>query len=204
MSAIHKLTELFKKFPGIGPRQAERFVYFLLFQNENYRRNLADQIIKIKDEIFTCQECFKFFQKTNGEKICGICSSSNTDNTILMIVAKDVDLENINDSDAYSGRYFVLGGLIPILEKTPEDKVRLNQLTELVKKLASKELKEVIIALSANPEGDYTANYLKNLLQPITEPTNLKISLLGRGLSTGTELEYSDSDTIKNALKHRG
>ncbi|MFA5987369.1 MAG: toprim domain-containing protein [Candidatus Paceibacterota bacterium] len=125
-----------------------------------------------------------------------------------MIVAKDIDLENIKRSGAYTGRYFVLGGLLPILEKHPEEKIRTTKLKDLLTTTLEKDnLREVIVALSANPEGDYTADFLKKYIGDIASATNpstqIKISVLGRGLSTGTELEYSDSDTIKNALKNR-
>lgn len=121
-----------------------------------------------------------------------------------MIVAKDIDLETVHKSGAYDGCYFILGGLIPLFEKEPEKIVRLNQLIDKVEK-ESKEghLKEIILALSANTEGDYTADLIKAKLQPLLERQQIKISTLGRGLSTGTEVEYSDKETILNALKNR-
>jgi recombination protein RecR len=98
----------------------------------------------------------------------------------------------------------VLGGTVPILEKEPERKVRSRELLKTVEKRAKEEgLKEVILAISFNSEGENTAQYIKDILSPLCEKYSLKITLLGRGLSTGTELEYSDSETIKNALKNR-
>jgi recombination protein RecR len=99
--------------------------------------------------------------------------------------------------------YFVLGGTIPILDKEPEKKIRLKELVSLVKKMSKEDLKEVILALNANSEGENTGDFIVSHLSPISNGT-FKVTVLGRGLSTGTELEYADSDTLKNALKHRG
>jgi recombination protein RecR len=103
----------------------------------------------------------------------------------------------------FNGYYFILGGTVPILEKNPEKRIRQNELLSVVEKRIKNGLKEIIIALSYNPEGENTLTYLRQILQTLTEKNNIRISTLGRGLSTGTELEYSDSDTIKNALKNR-
>lgn len=209
MWPIEKLGQMFNKFPGIGPRQAKRFVYFLLSENITYVKELVELITRLKNEVSHCPTCFKFSLSKVGQG-CESCLDPNKDGSILMVVAKDIDLENINRSGEFNGRYFILGGLLPILEKNPEQKIRIRELILLVQKFgASQQLKEIIIALSANPEGDNTADYVKNALEPVcknvrSESSNIiKISVLGRGLSTGTELEYSDSDTIKNALKNR-
>ena len=118
-----------------------------------------------------------------------------------MIVEKDTDLEVVKKSGHYSGQFFVLGGLVPILEDAPEKKVRI---TQLINRLIAgqKELREIIIALAANPDGDNTFDYLQKVISPHLL-AGTKISILGRGLSTGTELEYSDAETLKNALKNR-
>jgi recombination protein RecR len=121
-----------------------------------------------------------------------------------MIVSRDIDLDNIEKGHVFSGKYFVLGGLIPILDKFPEKRIRLKELLAIVEKHATKGLKEIILGLDANSEGEYTSDYVKKELSPIAEKYGIKISELGRGLSTGTELEYSDPETIKNALKNRG
>ncbi|MEK7113272.1 MAG: hypothetical protein AAB873_00425, partial [Patescibacteria group bacterium] len=97
MNTIEKLTEIFKEFPGIGERQAKRFVYFLMGRQNGYTTLLSDLIKELKKEVMQCSECFKFFLlKDNNAKICEICSSSNTDDAVLMIVEKDSDLESVN------------------------------------------------------------------------------------------------------------
>ena len=120
-----------------------------------------------------------------------------------MVVEKDSDLESVRKSRVYHGRYFVLGGLVPIVEKNTKNMVRINELVDQIKTQAKLGLKEIILAFSLNPQGDHTDFYVRNQIKEMTKTHDIKISSLGRGLSTGTELEYSDNDTIKNALKNR-
>ncbi len=142
----------------------------------------------IKNKIKQCPECFRFFE---GEK-CSVCSGLNRDKNILMIVEKDVDLENIEKAGVYNGRYFVLGGVMPFTGD--KNNLRFKELFDRAKNYT-----EIILALSANVEGENTGRYIEKILEPL----KIKITKLGRGLSTGTELEYSDSETIINALKNR-
>ncbi len=198
MNDIDKLTEYFREFPGIGPRQAKRFVYFLLRKNEQYARDLATLIPQVRRNVSVCQDCFRYFTKNNGNVLCDICLQ-NRDHSQLMIVARDTDLEAIEKSDGFNGYYFVLGGQLPILEEDAQKFIRFKELITLLEKRKEKGLSEIILALSANPDGDNTASFLKNKLAD----EKIKISSLGRGLSTGSELEYADKDTIKNALENR-
>jgi recombination protein RecR len=219
MDSTQKLIELFKEFPGIGPRQAKRFVYFLLTRNNGYATELTKLISEIKSNVAVCPSCYRFFTLNparsgvgrsasadlaeNGSKSinCHVCSDDTRDQSVLMIVSHDIDFENVEKTKFFNGYYFILGGTVPILEKNPEKRIRQKELLEVIDKKNG--LKEIIIALNYNPEGENTLVYLKQILKPLTDKRNIKISTLGRGLSTGTELEYSDSDTIKNALKNR-
>jgi len=202
MDPIEKLTEIFKEFPGIGERQAKRFVYFLMSRNPHYTESLSLLIKELKKDTLQCTDCFKFFISTSKkDKVCEICRDLNIDSATLMILEKDSDLESIHKSKVYNGKYFILGGLVPIVEKNTNRIVRIN---ELIKKIQNeKDLKEIVLAFSANPQGNHTDFYVRNQLKGIVEPLDIKISSLGKGLSTGTELEYSDNDTLKNALKNR-
>ena len=196
MNTISKLTELFSKFPGIGPRQAKRFVYFLLTRNSSFLEELARLLLELKKEVSTCESCMRFFTNSlHNTKICEICRDPNRNGEMLMIVERDADFENIEKSKIYEGKYFILGGKVPILEKNPENRIRVSQLKERIK---DTNIKEVILALSVNPDGENTEKYVRDLL-----PSSCKITILGRGLSTGIELEYPDSDTLKNAFKNR-
>lgn len=201
MNNTERLIELFKEFPGIGPRQAKRFVYFLLNKNPSYSKDLSELIKEVRSTVHSCQSCFRFFPNGNSP-LCPICANQSREKT-LMIVSHDIDFENIEKTKFYNGYYFILGGTVPILEKNPEKRIRQKDLLNTVEKKAKEGLSEIIIALNYNPEGENTLTYLYELLKPICDSKNLKISTLGRGLSTGTELEYSDGETIKNALKNR-
>lgn len=198
MDAIEKLTEVFKEFPGIGERQARRFVYFLMRKNGDYAANLTKLIAELKKEVSQCKECFRFFLTKNQKgSTCDICVDPSTDSSTLLVLEKDSDLESMRKSRAYTGKYFLLGGLVPIVEKDTKKFVRIEELKDRVKK--DKNLKEVILAFSLSPQGDHTDHYVRSELKDMGP----KISSLGRGLSTGTELEYSDNDTLRNALKNR-
>jgi len=201
MDIIEKLTENFKEFPGIGERQAKRFVYFLMSKNGNYIEDLSNSIKGLKKEIAQCKECFKFFINNEKKELCEICANQNIDSSILMVVEKDSDLESINKSRIYNGKYFILGGLVPVVEKNTNKKIRIDELLKKIKN--KKNLKEIILAFSLNPQGNHTDFYIRNQIKETTKSLGIKISSLGKGLSTGTELEYSDNDTLKNALKNR-
>lgn len=198
-----KLLEFFNHFPGIGPRQAGRFVYHLLHLDDYKLKELSELIFKLKKEVRQCKHCFRYYSIDKAD-LCNLCLDQNRSKEELMIVAKDIDLETIHKSGAYNGSYFILGGLIPLFERQPEKVVRLNQLVRNIEaKIKEGQLKEIILALSANTEGDYTGDFIKNSLSALIEKMDIKISTLGRGLSTGTEVEYSDKETIQNALKNR-
>ncbi|MDQ3075670.1 MAG: toprim domain-containing protein [bacterium] len=202
MDTIDKLTEVFKEFPGIGERQARRFVYFLMSKNGEYSGNLVKLVQEIKKEVSQCRECFRFYMLVKGKNsICEICSNPATDSETLMVIEKDSDLESVKKSRVYQGKYFVLGGLVPVVEKNTKVYVRVNELTDRIRN--STQLQEIILAFSLSPIGDHTDFYIRNQIKEIAERNNIKISSLGRGLSTGTELEYSDNETLKNALKNR-
>ncbi len=198
MDSVHKLAEFFAEFPGIGPRQAKRFVYFLMTRNSSYLENLSQLILDIKKNIKICASCFRFYQDGKSS-VCPICNNKDRDIDQLMIVARDVDFESIEKSHVYNGLYFILGGTIPILEKEPEKKVRLKELREKITKSGPK---EIILSLNITADGENTADFIKEFINE--KFPNIKISLLGRGLSTGSELEYVDKDTIKSALENRG
>ena len=202
MDIIDKLSHIFKEFPGIGERQARRFVYFLMSKNSYYSENLSSLILYLKKEVAQCKECFRFFILNNKkEKLCDVCINPNIDFSTLMIIEKDSDLESVKKSRVYNGKYFILGGLVPIVEKNTKSRVRIEELKEKISKDGN--LKEIILAFSLSPQGDYTDSYVREQLKDIIGKSNIKISSLGKGLSTGTELEYSDNDTLKNALKNR-
>lgn len=206
MDSIEKLAEYFIRFPGIGPRQAKRFVYFLLSRDGRFLEELAELILLLKKEITSCTSCFRFFATgVSRMPLCETCRDENRGGEALLVVEKDVDFENIERSSAYSGKYFVLGGTVAFIEKNKNRQhIRLQQLRERIEHDGKAgTLREVICAFSVTPEGEQTAEHIAEECASLLQKYNIKISTLGRGLSTGSELEYPDSETIKNALQNR-
>lgn len=204
MNSGDKLEQLFRQFPGIGARQAKRFVYFLLTQRNGFTKEMAELLMALKKDIAECPKCFRFYPASANSKLCKTCASTNVDKGVIMVVEKDADFETVERSDGYDGLYFILGGLLPILDRDPAKRIRIKELLARVERDGKAlGLKEIILALSLNAEGENTAQYVKKTLEPLSAKYGFKISTLGRGFSTGLELEYSDADTLKNALQNR-
>ena len=201
MDSLHKLEEIFAHFPGIGPRQATRFVYYLLNKSPSYIGEFIRLIEEVKKATSECTQCHRFFIQGMKEATCSVCADTNRDTSTLMIVARDSDFETIEKSGAYKGLYFILGGTIPVLDKEPEKRIRLEKLLSHVSD--SKNFKEIILSLNTTPDGEHTANIVKEGISKLQTSSNIKITILGRGLSTGAELEYVDSETLRSALKNR-
>lgn len=197
MSVIEKLTELFAQFPGIGPRQAQRFAYFLVRQGPLFRTQLITEIQKLSDEVHQCGSCKRFFTGTKTS-VCRLCIDAERDNTTLLVVEKDTDVDNMERS-GYRGRYFVLGATMSLSgAKRP---IRDKELLERASRDAA--LQEIVLALSATTEGEYTTDELARTIRENKTTQHITITKLGRGLSTGSELEYADSETLKSALENR-
>lgn len=201
MNSFEKLVEIFKEFPGIGERQARRFAFFALSKPESYLKELSTLLLSIKKDVVQCPDCLRFFSKRNQESLCTYCADTLRDKTTLLVVSKDADLLAIEKSSLYHGHYVVIGGLIPILEKNPERKIRITELLKVVTKRHQEGLKEIIFALSATSEGEHTKEFIIEKLAPLG--LEIAFSELGRGLSTGTELEYADPETIRAALQNK-
>lgn len=204
MDAIDRLTRMFEKFPGIGPRQARRFVQYLLSTSPTARAELADMIKKLGAESAQCTHCYRWYPKNGRQgELCAICSNTAREAGIIFVVEKDADIDNVERS-GFRGLYFVLGGTIPLASEEPEKHIRLRELLARVEADAGElKLNELILGLSATTEGDHTREILMEKLRPLSESLNFRISSLGRGLSTGSELEYADPDTIAEALGNR-
>lgn len=198
MEPIERLSRLFEKFPGIGPRQASRFVAYLLKMSPAIRREIIEAISQLGSSVRQCPECFRYF--AGDSKSCGLCANPQRDATSLAVVASDADLLALERSGTFRGHYFVLGGTISLAsEKT--NGLRLKQLIEIVGTRSKKNLREVILAFPANPEGDATSTRVREEI--VAHFPLLTTTALGRGLSTGSELEYADPETIKSALDSR-
>lgn len=195
MESIDELARMFERFPGIGPRQAKRFVYFLLSAPANDRTRLAELIATVARSVSQCADCRRFWNG-NGE-CCQYCTDPNRDDGTLLVVEKDQDLLAIERSGSFKGRYFVLGGALTLSGKGV---IRERDLLSRVERSGEK-LQEIVLALSATSEGEHTSEHLRALLQPLRP--HVKLTILGRGLSTGSELEYADQRTLAAALQNR-
>jgi recombination protein RecR len=213
----------FQRLPGIGPKQAERFAYYLMKQNKAFIESLSKNILNIKLNSSQCTECFSFFANNiNKTTICNICADESRNKSIMLIVEKELDVNAIEKTSEYNGVYFVTGGKLPFLVDDPREYIRIRELVDIIRKKLdvddsenlekneesgnkkeSKKLKEIIFALPANDEGDNQVEYIKKTINQIVGMQDVKISILARGVSTGLEMEYIDHDTFKSAFSFR-
>lgn len=202
MDPIHALSELFAKFPGIGTRQAKRFVYFLLDTKHEYRTALVQQIKELERAIKICPSCYVHFAASE-KKLCDVCARNNVDESVLLVVEKDSDYESFNKSKIHLGRFFVFGGHVPAVEKDVEEFTRIKELKGSILERVRSGLKEVILAFPVTAQGEHTESFIRKYLFAVTEEHGITITSLGRGLSTGSEPEYADSETLRNAFQGR-
>lgn len=200
--SIQYLINQFAKLPSVGPRQAARFVFHLVRQPRTELNEFAKAIINVMKNIKKCSLCFRVIENSD---ICTICKNQDRDKNIVCIVEKDTDIEVIEKTNRYKGLYHVLNsnGIKKFDEKTLRE-LHLKELLARIKQ--NREIKEILIATSATTIGDTLALYISRLLKPIDLPAGrqgIKITRLGRGLSTGSELEYMDEETLSQALLSR-
>jgi len=197
MDHIDELARAFSKFPGIGPRQGKRFVFHLLASPAAERDRLAELVSALGANVRQCPECLRFYTSTSAT-VCNYCTDGKRDDSLLMLVEKDQDLAAVERAGTYKGRYLVLGGVLTLSGKGA---IREKELLRAVEKRVKGDLKEIVLALSATSEGEHTADHVRQLIAPFRD--HIKVSTLGRGLATGSELEYSDAETLRAALTNR-
>lgn len=193
-SALSDAAAEFDGLPGVGPRAALRFAYWLVTQPRERLRRFAQAILALSEGIGRCKICNAW----TDQETCSICADSSRDRSSLCVVATSQDLQVIEDSGGFKGTYHVLGGLLdPIEGRTPEA-LAIAPLLQRVKD-ANGEIREIILAMDPDVSGDTTALYLsKHLSQfPVT------ITRLARGLPTGAQIEYADGATVADALANR-
>lgn len=206
MTSLEKLIDYFEQFPGIGARQAKRFAFHVLTMRTDEAEELAHLIATLKTNVVKCSSCQRFFTASRAEvTLCQICSDHNRDQHKLMVVAQDSDIQAVEKSGMYDGLYFVLGGTVPLLHSEEVKQLRGALLKATVEARLKAGLTEVILGFAVNPDGENTGRYVEAIIHQIdvAKRTTLNMSQLGRGLSTGSELEYADPETIKNALRNR-
>ena len=204
---IQQLIDLLAKLPGIGPRAAARFAFFLLKEQSELADQLADALKNIKSKITPCAQCFRLMEVSpdGATMLCDFCRDSRRDPAIITVVEKEADMQNLEKTGVYNGIYHVLGGVISPLDSESPKKLHLRELHDRVKNmLEQKGSCEVVLGTNPTTEGDTTALYLERILSPLKQRhEKFKLSRLARGLSLGSELEYADEITLKNALMNR-
>lgn len=207
MNATDRLAELFMRFPGIGPKQAKRFVYYLLREHSHFKEQLIKALEELKFTGKQCDMCFRYFGDRNPDSSktkCTICEDETRDAGTLMILEKELDMDAIEKTGSYTGRYFILGGLVPPLTEKPSEVIRIRELTARVHgSLATDTIEEIIFALPVTDYGDTTTEYVEKTIKQIVGIDKVKLTHLARGLSSGLELEYVDRNTFTSALERR-
>ena len=190
IKSLNQLIEAFRKLPGIGQKQAERFSFFILRSSENDVKSFLASVIEAKKNIQTCPVCCSYCEKTP----CEICSNELRDRKTICVVENYTDLLAIERTGKHRGLYHVLLGVISPLDGIHQDNLSIKT---FMKRLEG--IKEVLIATNPTVEGDATAIYLAKILQP----HNIKVTRLAKGIPSGGNIEYSDEITLVNALDGR-
>lgn len=188
------MIDAFERLPGIGPKTAARLTYYLLAVPQYEIDKFADALKSLKKDTVTCSECFNVAETDP----CDICSDINRDKGIVCVVEHPLDVLALEKGNGYRGVYHVLGGVIDPLHNIGPEEIRI---TELIKRLRDEEIKELVLALNPNMEGEATCLYLKNQISKIKD--GVKISRLAHGLPVGADIEYADEVTLTRAMEGR-
>ena len=198
-SKFKDIVKLFQKLPGVGPRQAARFVIALMDKPESELQEFGTALTNLKNDISFCAVCFNISENHK----CSVCLDPKRDQTKLLVVEKVTDLDSIERTGLYKGLYHVLGGAINPLEGLNPETLRLKELESRVNKMAGKNA-ELIIATNPNTAGETTSHYIRELFGSAGwRKKGVFLTRLARGLSSGSNLEYTDEITLKNALDYR-
>jgi len=189
---LHIAIEELSKLPGIGKKTAQRLALFLLKSSSESVENLLIAIQDLKTKIRFCSKCFNLSE----DNLCKICQSHKRDTTIICVVEEASDVIAVEKSHEYSGLYHVLGGVLSPLSGVGPDDLKIK---DLMRRFESEHIKEVILALNPDTEGETTSLYLAKLLKPF----GIKITRIARGLPIGGDLEFADEATIGRAMLNR-
>lgn len=189
---LKKVVENFKKFPGIGEKTAERLTFSLLDFSKEQLTSFSNSLLEVRDNIFCCSICGNI----SDNAICSICSDSSRDSEVILVVEKAKDILLFEKSATFKGKYHVLGGLISPLDGIGPNDINL---ANLISRIHSEKIKEIVFALKSNIEAETTIQYIKKILCD----TEIKISKLAIGVPIGADMEYIDSLTLGLALDER-
>ena len=189
---LARLIEQFQKFPGIGPKSAQRMAFFVLGMSKGDVTQFADALVDAKERVKNCSRCYHL----SAQDPCEICTSERREPLVMCVVADSKDVIALERTREFKGRYHVLTGLISPLEGKGPDQLSIR---ELINRVHTDGIKEVILAINPTIEGDATVLYLNNVLKPL----GIKVTRIAFGLPMGADLEYADDLTLSRALEGR-
>ena len=190
--ALQRLLDELGRLPGIGPKSAQRIAYYLLEADAEEARRLSNAIMEVKLQVHFCPVCFSYATRDT----CDVCADSTRDRSEVCVVSEPRDVQAIERTGMYHGLYHVLGGVISPMDKIGPDQLHVR---ELLQRLASGELQEVILATNPDVEGETTATCLARTIRPL----GVKVTRLASGLPVGGDLEYADEVTLGRAIEAR-
>lgn len=190
--SLQDLIDALGKLPGIGPKSAQRLAFYFLQTDPMSVENLARLLVEVKQKVKSCKTC----GAVSETEICSLCNDTRRDFSCICVVEEAKDIAAIEKTREFKGRYHVLGGVISPIDGIGPDQLRIR---ELIKRVGTEKIQEIIIATNPNLEGEATASYLVKVL----EPEQVLVTRLASGLPVGGELEYADEVTLGRALKGR-
>ena len=191
-AALQELTDQFARLPGIGGKTAQRLAFYVLSLPEDEAQAFADAIVGAKAAVHTCPVC----QNLTDRELCPICDDTSRDSSVICVVAEPKDVIAMERSREFNGVYHVLHGVISPLNHITQDDIRIK---ELLRRVSSGNVREVIMATNPDTEGDTTAMYISRLLKPF----GVRITRLAYGIPVGSNLEFTDDATLLRALEGR-
>ena len=191
-AALQELADQFGKLPGIGGKTAQRLAFHVLSVPASEAQAFADAILEAKRTVHTCPVC----QNLTDRQICAICDDDLRDHSVICVVAEPKDVIAMERSREFKGLYHVLHGVISPLNHITQDDIRIK---ELLQRVSTGEVKEIIMATNPDTEGEATAMYISRILRPM----EIKVTRLAYGVPVGSQLEYADEVTLSRALEGR-
>ena len=190
--ALQRLLDELGRLPGIGPKSAQRIAYYLLESDAERARRLATAILDVKRQVHFCPVCFSY---ATGDT-CNVCADSSRDRTTICVVSEPRDVAAVERTGSHHGLYHVLGGVISPMDKVGPDQLHVK---ELLTRLASGEVQEVILATNTDGEGEATATYLSRTIKPL----GVRVTRFAVGMSVGGEVELADELSLGRAIEDR-
>ncbi len=191
-AALQELSDQFARLPGIGGKTAQRLAFHVLELPQEEAEAFANAILAAKKEVHTCPVC----QNLTDREVCPICNDDMRDHSQICVVAEPKDVIAMERSREFGGVYHVLHGVISPLNRVTQDDIKIR---ELLQRVGSTEVREVIMATNPDTEGEATAMYISRLLRPM----EVKVTRLAYGVPVGSQLEYADEVTLSRALEGR-